>query len=159
MELLRNWISALTAASAAAAIARQITPSGPVKKMTELSCAIMLLGVMLSMVVKPDMETLAGSMSEYRRTTAVLTEDMETVERQLLRSFIEEQCAAYILDEAAKMEIENIQVSVSAKWRDENWVPYEAQITGETTPMARQRLESFIESELGISAERQYWNG
>lgn len=159
MELLQNWIRSLTAASAAAAVAKQLTPAGPVKKVTELACAVMLMGLLLAPAAGPQMDTLALSLSEYRRTAATLTEDMEDRKKQLLRSYIEQQCAAYIVDEAQRIEIDGINVTVKTRWRDECWVPCEVIISGEAAEWKKEKIRAWLESELGIGPERQRWDG
>ena len=158
MVILHNWIRSLTAASAAAAVAKQLTPAGPVKKVTELACAAMLLGVLILPALDLDMSSLALSMAEYRSTQAALVRDVEEREKQLLRTYIEQQCAAYILDEARNMHMEDIRAAVKVKWRDEHWVPCEARISGKMTAEELRRLSDCLTSELGIPEERQYWD-
>ena len=62
--MLHDWICALTAASAAAALAKQLTADANVKKVTELLCGVILTAVLLSPLVQADLPTLALSMSE-----------------------------------------------------------------------------------------------
>ena len=157
--MLHDWICALTAASAAAALAKQLTADANVKKVTELLCGVILTAVLLSPLLKVDLPTLALSMSEYRRTAAELTQDAEAAENRLLRDYIEQQCAAYILREAHTLGVEDLQVTVKTKWRDENWVPYEAYCRGALSPSAKERLSVYMESELGIPGQNQNWDG
>ena len=57
------------------------------------------------------------------------------------------------------MLTEDIHAVVRTKWRGENWVPYEAEISGTLSNEARNRLRAYMESELGIPPARQVWDG
>ena len=155
---VQNWIRALVTASVIAALAKQLTPGGPVRKVTGFVCGVMLLSTLLSPVLQLDLGALAEASADYRATVAKLTEDMESQEKQLLRVYIQQQTSAYILDEARRMGVAQLQVEVLAKWRDESWVPYEVSVSGAVTPDQRKRLSDYLRSELGIPAERQRWN-
>lgn len=157
--MLHDWICSLTAASAAAAAARLLCPEGGVKKVTEVLCGVMLAAVLASPLLRADIPTLALSMAEYRRTAAELTEGAEAAEKQLLREHIEDQCAAYILREAHTLGAEELRVTVRTKWRDENWVPYEARVEGVLSAEVKNALGAYMEAELGIPRERQSWDG
>ena len=158
MGFLRTWILGLTGASILAALAQQLTPNGPVKKVTRLVCGILLAGIMLRPILEPDRDVLAGAMARFRATEAELTQGIEEREKQLLRSYIEEQCQAYIWDEAQLLGITDLICSVRVKWRDESWVPYEAELTTAAVEPQRRRLEAWLDGELGIPAERQRWH-
>ena len=156
--MLHDWICALTAASALSALAKQLTADSNVKKVTELLCGVILAGVLTAPLLEADMPVLSLSLSEYRRTAAELTGDGEAVENRLLRQYIEQQCAAYILREAHTLGVEDIRITVKTKWRDENWVPFEADLWGSLSGEARNRLRAYMESELGIPSDRQVWH-
>lgn len=158
MTILRSWILALTSASAAAALAKLLTPEGPVKKVTVFLCGIMLAGMLLYPLEKVDLSVLSVSLAEYRNTVAELTEDMESQEKRLLRTYIEDESAAYILDEAHRLGITQVTVRVRAEWENDCWIPGEAYLDGDFTESARDRLRICMESGLGIPAERQHWN-
>lgn len=118
----------------------------------------MLSAVLVSPVLHADMDTLAFSLSRYRQTTSEIFAQGQERERQLLRDYIEHQCAAYILREAHTLGIEDIRITVRAKWTDETWVPYETQAEGNISAEQKEKLCGRIEAELGIPRERQRWN-
>lgn len=159
MAMMQNWIRGLVAASVLVALAQQITPDGPVKKVTEFVCGIMLMAMLLSPVLTADRTVFSYALSDYRKTVAELSQDLESQEKQLLRVYIQEQCQAYILDEARSLGLTQLQATVQVKWGDESWVPNEVTLTGELTPEQKARLSGFLDAELGIPAERQHWNG
>ena len=156
---VQNWIRSLAAASVISALARQLTPPGPVRKVTGFACGVMLLSMLLSPVLRADPGVLAAASADYRSTAAKLTEDMEAQEKQLLRVYIQQQTAAYIVDEAQRMGAEDLKAEVLAKWREESWVPYEVSLSGTVSPEIRKRLSEYLRAELGIPAERQRWDG
>lgn len=158
IEPLSEWIRRLVAASVIAALAGQLTPDGPVRKVTSFVCGVMLLSVLVSPAVKADLGILADAAADYRATAARLTEDMEAKEKQLLRVYIQEQTEAYILDEAERMGVSGLQVKVLARWKGESWVPQEASISGQISSQQQERLSDFLCAELGIPKDRQRWN-
>ncbi len=156
--MMQSWIRGIIAASVIAAVSGHLTPEGPVKKVTGFVCGVMLLAVLFSPLVDADRLVFSGAMAEYRRTVDRLTQDMAAQENRLLRVYIEERTAAYILDEAQKAGIEDPEVTVQVKWGDESWVPYEVFVRAELTEEQRRRLGSVLDAELGIPAARQHWN-
>lgn len=156
-QLLHDWILGLTAAALVAALAQLLTPKGPVEKVTGFVSTVMLIAALLAPLLELDMDTFSWSMAEYRRTVAETTQDMEAQEKRLLRSYIEESCAAYILDEARVLGIADGVVEVSAKWGNETWIPCEASMTMAATSEQKQRLSGWIAAQLGIPEERQRW--
>jgi len=158
MEVLRSWILGLTSVCILTAAALTLTRGGPLSRMTRFVCALVLTAVLLSPLLSPDMDVYALSLAEYRRTAAALTEDMGRTEQELNRLYIEAECAAYILDEARRLGLEG-RAEVRAKWRDNCWVPWEAELTLRGESGQRRKLSAVLEAELGIPAERQSWHG
>ena len=157
-EWLFSWIRSLVAASLLSALALQLTPEGGVKRVTRFSCGILLACTLLSPVLRTDEASFSLALDDYRRTVAELTDDLEEQEKQLLRTYIEQKTAAYILDEARSIGMPEPSVSVKVKWWDDSWVPCEVSIRGESTAEQRYRMSAYLAAELGIPAERQHWN-
>ena len=155
-ELLREWIMGLCAASVITACAQSIVPGGAVKKVLRLICGIVLTMVLISPLTGPNQADYAFSLASYRDRVAALTEELSETEKRLDRMYIEERCAAYILDEAHALGLEG-RVEVSAKWRDDCWVPWELWLSMTGPEEQRLRLTAQITAELGIAAERQHW--
>ena len=103
------------------------------------------------------MDAYSLSLSKYRDRVAELSGELEDTRQRLNRTYIEEQSAAYILDEAQALGAEG-RAEVRARWRDNSWVPWEAslELTGGTD--VREKLKNRIEAELGIPKERQSWH-
>lgn len=157
-ELLHNWITGLASAAILSAAALLLTPRGPVEKVTRFVCGVMLVAVLVSPLAGADWDAFSLSLSRYRETVAELTEDLEGQQNRLVRSYIEQECAAYILDEAHVLGAEGGEAEVSARWGDESWIPYEASLHLTATAGQRSRLTEYLESQLGIPEERQHWD-
>lgn len=157
-EWLFSWIRSIVAASLLSALALQLTPDGSVKRVTRFTCGILLACTLLSPVLRTDEASFSLALEDYRRTVSELTEDLEEQEKQLLRTYIEQKTAAYILDEARSIGMLEPSVSVKVKWGDDSWVPCEVSIRGEITAEQRYRMSAYLAAELGIPAERQHWN-
>ena len=158
MLVFRSWILSLTGASIIASAAEKLTPKGNVKKLTRFVCSLMLLGIILRPLLRMDRDELALAMSQYHINSSKLSGDLEAKEKELLRSYIQERCRAYILDEARNLGLDNMDCRVKLKWRDESWVPYEIEITGNFSEPERKKLSERMDAELGVPLERQHWN-
>lgn len=156
--MVQNWIRGLIAASAFAAVCRQLTPDGPVKKVTALACGVMLLATMFSPLLHADRAVFSYALSDYRQTVDGLTEEMDAREKHLLRAYIEDQTSAYILDEAQKMGLDIEMIELHTKWGDESWIPYEVYLHADASEEQKRRLMFLLDTELGIPPERQHWN-
>ena len=156
--MLRSWILGLTGASILSALAMQLTPEGTARKVAGFVCGVMLSGIMLSPAVRLDRDVLSSALSRYRDTAEELTDDLEYRENRLIRTYIQERCAAYILDEAQLLGITDLSCTVKVKWRDESWIPWEAELQTAADPEQRRRLGDYMNGELGIPEERQRWN-
>ena len=157
MELLRKWLLGLICASLLSAVAQQLVQSGPMQRVTRFVCGVLLCVLLLSPVVRPDRSVYSGELSRYQETVDLLTKDVEKEEDRLLRAYIQERSAAYIVDEAERLDLKVEAVSVTARWSGESWVPYEISIRAAGTEDGKKRLASFLNAEMGIPPERQYW--
>ena len=158
-HILQSWIRGLTAASIMASLAQQLTPPGPVKKMTEAVCGVMLMGVLMLPLARFDETMFSYALAEYRQTAAQFTGDLEAEEKQLLRSYIEQESAAYILDEARALGLTDLEVRVTVKWANECWIPAHVRVRGTFDADRRTKLSDLIASELGVGVDEQDWGG
>ena len=158
MTAFRAWILSLTGASVVAAVAERLSPPGSVRKVTRFLCSVMLCGILLRPILSLEREELALALREYHSVASELTGDWEAKENELLRPYIQEKCRAYILDEAQRLGLTNFECFVRLKWRDESWVPYEITLTGNASDQVKKKLGERLDAELGVPAERQFWN-
>ena len=123
----------------------------------KLVSAAVLLSLLLSPLTFPGGESYAFSMAEYYRKNLELREEIELRQDYLSRVYIEQEYAAYILDEAHSLGMEG-SVEVKVAWKDNVYVPEEV-ILSLTGADERERLSCWMESELGIPRTRQVWHG
>lgn len=156
-ELLHNWIMGLTAACLISSFALSVNRKGAVSRVTRLVCGIVLAAVLFAPLTELDMDSYSVSLSHYRNRAAELAGELEDVRQRLNRTYIEEQCAAYILDEAQALGAEG-RAEVRVRWRDDCWVPWEAEVTLSGASDVKEKLAERVEADLGIPRERQRWN-
>ncbi|HBR08357.1 MAG TPA: hypothetical protein DD735_05600, partial [Clostridiales bacterium] len=133
-------------------------PKGRVKGVLRVVCGAVMITVLISPVAGFDFAVYSESLGKYRIKAEAAAGRAAEAEDILSRSIIERECAAYILDKAAALELTASSADVSAKWSDGGfWYPYEAGINVSGGQDAREKLAEIIESDLGIPRDRQYW--
>ena len=124
------------------------------KKTLNLLCSVVLVSIILSALGEFEFEPYSLEIAKYRQREAQLIENASETYESLNRKVIEQQYNAYILDKAAKIGIVDPAAKIKTQWSKEGiWVPYSLEINCEYSP----QLSEYIEAELGIPAERQYW--
>jgi len=158
MGLIRSWLTQVICAALIAAAADGLMPQGPIKKVGTLTCAMMLLCVVLRPVVD-------WSVSLPKAAAGVIWEQNQTWQERLkqdsgsmLKTLIEQQTSAYISDKAASLGAA-CQVEVTCAQRDGVWFPQSVCITGQLDQEQRRKLTAAIQSELGIPPECQVCTG
>ena len=127
-DWIRNWIFSLAGTAMVCAAARRLTPEGRVKSVLRMVCAVAM--------------------------AAALTEEGETLRRELDRGIIEREMEAYILDKARALGAPIEGAHVLLRWSTEGvWLPESAELTGAYHPL----LARIIEAELGIPRSAQVW--
>jgi hypothetical protein len=155
MTLLRQWVLGVAGAAVFCAMAQELTPKGRVKSVQRLLCGIVMALALVRPLLELDFESYSISLAEYRRDTAELSTRAEEISDSLSRTLIQEKCAAYILDKAAQLGLKVTSAEVELHWSGEGvWYPTAAEISGEYD----ERLSRLIETELGISRDRQKWS-
>ena len=153
---MRQWILGIFAASLLSAFALALCPEGRVRPVLRMVCGIVCALAVASPLMGLDMDALASGLAEYRLQAQRSAAEGEEEGKMLERTYIEEECAAYICDAAARREIVIDGASVEVRWDDAAlvWVPHGARVTGAYSP----ELSALIERELGIPAERQVFD-
>jgi len=156
MELIKNWVIGVTCAAMLVAIADSMTPSGTVKKIGKLTGGVVLLLVVLQPFIGLDYEALSLALTEQRGELAAYSaQEGSILSAQLMKTIIEEQTGAYILDKATALGA-NCAVDVVCNVGDEN-IPYPAAVTvtGTLTKSQQEALAREIEANLSIPADKQ----
>lgn len=158
MGALREWILTLAGAAAFCAVANAICPKGRVRNVLGLVCGAVMTLALVSPILDFNMDAYSAALSRYRTEAELALSDAGEKGAALERTIIEEECAAYILDKAESLGMTSAAASVRVRWNGEGgWAPDEATIRAAGTETQRAELRHRVEAELGIPAERQYW--
>ena len=151
---LSNWILGMTAMALICSACLAFTPEGRVKSVLKMACTLAMTIVLLSPLMKLDMDAYAQSLAEYRETMLKAEHSGQESADRLIRRVIEQECAAYISDKGVGLGLGAISAQVRAKWGDAFWYPYEVWLDCESS----EELMICIEGELGIPRERMHWS-
>ena len=154
-EILRNWILGLAGAAVFCVLCSAVTPDGSVKRVQKMLCGVVMTLALLSPIKGLDMSGYSLNLARCRQQAEEIGATAQEISDSLSRTFIEERCAAYILDKARLLGSEPGAVRVTARWSSEGvWYPAEAEIEAQYD----RRLSDKIEEELGITAQNQHWS-
>ena len=158
MGLVRQWLLGVTAAALVLALAETLAPEGSAKKVCRLAGGLALLLAAVGPVVRVlDGSALTQAVEGWRNKTKGYELELEEQSDQFYLSIIEEETAAYVMDKARELGFE-CAVEVTYRY-DEDGVPCPWEVTaqGAWTQEQRAQLEWLLEEELGIPAQRQYY--
>lgn len=159
MELMRQWLLGVTCAALMAALADGLMPKGAVKQVGKLVCALVLLCAVLRPVLSVDISDTGRLRSELQGELGDSRAQLEQQNAQMLKTLIERECGAYIVDKAVGLGAV-CQAQVECTLSDTGaWLPHRADITGQLSMEQRQKLTASIESELGIAPDRLVYAG
>jgi len=159
MEIIRNWITGVTAASILISAALAVTPKGAVKKVLKFVGGLILFIVLTAPLKEIDISDIAYYNMQYRADYEKYEEKLIFENSSMIKTIIEDKTRTYILQKADELGIA-CDVQVYAKKRGDGY-PYPDKIvitTGsDTDPALRERLSYILESELGVTDENQEW--
>lgn len=159
IELVRQWLTGVICAALITALADGLMPKGAVKQVGKLVCALVLLCAVLCPILTLDLPNvpinfdLAAGQTEQQRV------QLEQRSGTMLKTLIERQSAAYIVDKAARMGL-NCHVQVVCRAGEGGtWLPQSVYITGEMDAGKQAELAAAIHTEFGIAPECQVYTG
>lgn len=152
---MRAWITHIAAASLLAAMAMALTPKGRVRQVTRLVCGLVCALAVAGPLAKLDMSSLAADAARYEQQAGQIVGRAQEEEKMLERTYIEEQCQAYIWGKADERGVALDGLSLTAQWDEQTltWYPWEVALDAPFDG----GLSAIIETQLGIPAERQRW--
>ena len=159
IELVRQWLIGVICAALITALADGLMPKGAVRQVGKLVCALVLLFGLLRPVLileLPDMsrkfDAAAGQMEQQRA-------QLEQRSGTMLKTLIESQSEAYIVDKAAQIGLD-CQVRVECRAGEEGtWLPQSVCVTGQMDADQQAELTAAIQQEFGIAPECQVYAG
>lgn len=155
-----SWLLSITGASVLCALADGLMPAGPVRRVGRLVCGLMLLAVILAPLAQLDLEGGQRWLEEYHLGLEDRTQELERQVDEQMKTIIEQEYAAYIVDKAAEMGL-NCTARVSCRAEEDGlYLPDRTEVAGPLSQEERGRLSQLIQEELGVPADRQaYYSG
>jgi len=156
--LVRQWLLGVTAAALVLALAESLAPEGGAKRVCRLAGGLALLLAAVGPVAGwLDGSALAQAVEGWRDRSQSYELELEEQRDAFYLAIIEEDTAAYVMDKARGFGLE-CSAEVTYGY-DEDGVPCPWEVTarGVWTEGQRARLERLLEEELGVPAQRQYY--
>ena len=159
IELLKNWIISVTAASIIAAAAVAVTPKGSVRKMVRFAGGLVLFIAMAAPLKEIDSRDIAFFSMQYRADYEGYEEKLIRANDTMIKSIIEDKTRTYILQKANELGID-CDAEIRTTKRDDGY-PYPDSVTvsvnGNASPALQKELSRAIAAELGIPYDKQKW--
>ena len=154
MAAAREWLTAVAAVTLLLSVAQLLVPPGNLREIASFVGGLILLAAMMQPLLKIDLSDIQLDFSSYQGAVEQRQAELENTQKEELTSLIEAETEAYISDKAKSMGL-TLKVRVTAE-ADEGGmpVPVRVEITGPWSG----GLSGWLETELGLPAERQVWN-
>ena len=156
LELIRQWLVGITCAAMITALAEGLSPPGAVRKIGRFTGGLVLLIAVLKPIAAVDGQALSRALAEYRLDLSTYSTRLEEENSALMKSIIEEQSAAYIVDKAEQLGL-SCQVKVEADASGQWPIPWTVTVIGPLEGTEREALIRQIQADFGIPAERQFY--
>lgn len=155
MELVRQWLLGITCAALLAAVVDALMPKGAVKQVGKVVCGLVLLCAVLRPLTGN--EIVWDTTALHRQSTQQL--NPEQGGERMLKTLIERECGAYIVDKAAEQGV-TCQAQVECEAGQQGvWLPSRVKISGQAQERERNSLCAVICREFGIAPEQVTWAG
>ncbi len=155
MGALKEWLLSVTAAAILCALAQGLIPPGPVRRVGRLTAGLVMAAALLS-----PLASLKGVEPEEWLESWQPQGEVQELEEQrdeTMKTIIEAECSAYIVDKAAALGAE-CQVEIEcAPEGDGVFLPWQVTVTGDLTSGQREQLTQQIQEDLDVPPERQQY--
>ena len=156
LTLIRDWIISLASSALLCAVLTEITPEGKVKTVQRTVCGIVMAAAFFSPLLNMPYESGSIDIAAYEKAAAAISDDGQKIADTLSRKYIEQECAAYILDKAQTFGCDASGAEVQVRWSSRGvWYPVSAEIYASYNS----RLASSVSANLGIAEENIKWSG
>ena len=127
-------------------------------KLLKMIGGVAMAAALLAGFTAFDYVTYAASLKREQTEIRAKVDSIEENANALHRRYIESECAAYILESAAQMQIELTGVTVTLAWNANGfWYPVHADIVLKDHHADTVPLKQLLERELGIPLKEQIW--
>jgi len=155
MITLKNWLTAILAATLLLTVAEKLVPEGSLRKIASMTGGLILLIVLVQPLTKLQLGRLQIDYDSYSASIEERQAELQAENEAELTELIVERTEAYILDKAAALGI-SCQVEVTTKTGEDGIPRPDSAVLscGESAELA-----AYLENELGIPKERQVFHG
>lgn len=154
--MLYQWINTLLVSACICSLILYICPNGKMKELLEIGCSSVMLIALISPLSRVHIQNYASDLAEFRNHILAQEQITEEIAETLSRQVIEQEYAAYIINEARAQSILLHAVTVTVCQDSGNWIPYEVIYIADT--QIPDEFKSHIKTQLGIPKERQHTN-
>ncbi|MCD8189456.1 MAG: hypothetical protein LUD78_04430 [Clostridiales bacterium] len=152
LESLRQWILAVTAVSLLTALCQALMPPGPVKRVSNLTCGLLIFFALVQPAVRADYTQLLADFQDYYAGLGDYDTTLVDTNSALTEELIAQDTAAYIQSKAGDAGI-TCTVVVSCGERDGVPVPEIVTVSGDLSSEEQAWLISLMEEELGLEVQ------
>ena len=154
MAAARAWLTAVVSVTLLLSVVQTLIPKGSLREIASFVGGLLLLAVLLRHLGSVDLSAVSLDLAPYRQTVERRQAELEQEGQKELIGLIEAELGSYIWDKAADLGL-TLQVQVTVE-PDGSGVP--ATVSVELTGPKSEALSRWLETELGVPAERQVWN-
>lgn len=155
---IRQWLLGVTATALVLALAETLAPEGSAKKVCKLAGGLALLlaavGPVLGLL---DGGWIIQAVDGWRGRSQGYGQELEERRDQFYLAIIEEETAAYVMDKARELGFDCEAEVTYGHDEDGAPCPWEVAARGTWTEKQREELTRLLEEELGVPAQRQYY--
>ena len=138
MAAARAWLTAVVSVTLLLSVIQMLTPKGSLREIASFVGGLLLLAVLLRPLGSVDLSAVSLNLDAYRQTVEQRQAELEQEGQKELVGLIEAELESYISDPDGS----GVPVPVSVE------------LTGPRSEV----LSRWLETELGVPAERQVWN-
>ena len=157
MIALGNWLRTLIAGAFLVSLVLTLAPKGNSTAALRFLTGVLMTLLLILPLAKPETDVIDWADMEKLRIAA-LEDEAEALTEKLYSSFIRRETEEYIWSAAEELGIETLGVSLTLDTDEAFPCPLEISLRGMYTEEQREALSARLESELGLSPERQHWS-
>ncbi len=147
-------IKQMCAASLVHGAIMALMPEGGVRRIANIICTSALCAMVLSAVNRFDYESYSLELANYNELEKQIINDGSHIKENISRTVIEESYETYILDKATELGLDIQKIKLKLRWDSYGyWLAESVEINH----CYSAALSEYIESELGITKQRQRW--
>lgn len=157
MEMIRTWITGITAASILIAVICAIVPKNATGGFVRAACAVVLIIAVLAPLKSFRVTDINFWNTQYHNEFNHKKEQLDQENQKMKSSIIENTMSTYIWKRAKQIGIDCKTNVRCRKSKSGELLPYEVEVLLTDGTKNRAKLTSIIEHECGIPKDRQMY--